>query len=121
MSIPAALAPLATPDLVTKAEALAPSAAMASSAELCARDARRLMGEGKDDLARSWAQRSLGYSVNVFVAAALAAPVTVDALPAWLAANRLPAHLTPATLLRSPDSLTAAQRDWLRAYVGAGK
>ena len=64
---------MTTAALVAHAVKLAPTAAMASSAELCASDAQRLLAAGNESYARARAQRSLDYSVGVFEAAKLAA------------------------------------------------
>lgn len=41
-------------------------AAMDSSARSCIDDAERLLAEGRIDLAKQWALRSLSYSVGLF-------------------------------------------------------
>jgi len=63
------------------------------------------------------AAKTLG-GVGVSAAQVDAAVARAESHRAWLKAQGLPLLMTAEQLLASPDSLTAAQRKYLAAYVG---
>lgn len=67
-----------------------------------------------------------GYGADPGIIAAAAPPADPEAraaeFRAWLASERIGYGLlpTPEKMLRSPDSLTGAQRAWLQAFISRG-